>query len=432
MRFVDFVAAGQSCGPLAVFLTLMATILGASATLGVAAKAEAIGFPAAWWLASGAVGLALQGAILSARIRESGARTLPELARIVAGPGAQRLVAAVIAVSWPGVVGAQLAAFAGLWNALAGTEGTALPVVLCAATVALYTLAGGQRAVVRTDAPQMLLLAAGFGGLFLWVFSGRCGGEPVPADAVRLLSPDFGPRALALSLLTVGGAYFLGPDIASRSLVARDGRAARRAVLAAAPALLAFGAAVALSGMWAAANAPGPGNPILRIGARLPAALRWCLAAGLFCAVLSSADTCLVNAAAIVAGDLLGARSVRATRLAVAGVALAATALALAGGDIIGVLLKAYSVYTPGVVCPLAVAVFAPGRVDRRLWFAAVALGGLCGLAGALVPRFDLLPAAGMLLSLALALAGLFTGPTRRGPRGGTGRRDRGRTSLRA
>ena len=47
MRFVDFVAAGQSCGPLAVFLTLMATILGASATLGVAAKAEAIGFPAA-------------------------------------------------------------------------------------------------------------------------------------------------------------------------------------------------------------------------------------------------------------------------------------------------------------------------------------------------------------------------------------------------
>ena len=97
MRFVDFVAAGQRCGPLAVFLTLMATILGASATLGVAAKAEAIGFPAAWWLASGAAGLALQGAILSARIRESGARTLPELARIVAGPGAQRLVAAVAA-----------------------------------------------------------------------------------------------------------------------------------------------------------------------------------------------------------------------------------------------------------------------------------------------------------------------------------------------
>ena len=404
--WLDFVVAGQNCGTATVFLTLMATILGASATLGVAAKAEAIGFPAAWWLLSGAVGLALQGGLLSARIRESGARTLPDLAFRVAGPAARRLVATVIAVSWPGVVGAQLAAFAGLWNALLG-GGAVLPVVLCAATVSLYTLAGGQRAVVRTDAPQMIVLTAGFAGLFLWVFSGRCGGDPVSADAIRLFSADFGPRAAALSLLTVGGAYFLGPDIASRSLVARDGRTARRAVLLAAPALLAFGVAIALAGMWAAANAPGAGNPVLRIAARLPFALRACLVAGLFCAVLSSADTCLVNAAAIIAGDLLGVRSVRATRFAVAAVALAATALALVGGDIIGILLKAYSVYTPGVVCPLAVAVMAPGRVDRRLWLAAVALGGLCGLAGALVPRLDVLPAIGMALSLSLALAGL-------------------------
>ena len=48
MRFVDYIAAGQDRGSLAVFLTLMATMLGASATLGVAAKAEAIGFPAIW------------------------------------------------------------------------------------------------------------------------------------------------------------------------------------------------------------------------------------------------------------------------------------------------------------------------------------------------------------------------------------------------
>ena len=404
MNYLDFVAAGQRCGPLAVFLTLMATMLGASATLGVAEKAETAGFPAVWWLLAGAVGLALQGFALSARIRESGARTLPELARRAAGPAGQRLVAAVVAVSWPAVVAAQLVAFAGIWNALAGTEGTALPIVLCAAAVALYTLAGGQRAVVRTDAPQMIVLAAGFGGLFLWIFSGRCGGAPVPAESVRLLSPDFGPREAALSLLTVGGAYFLGPDIASRSLVARDGRTARRAVLAAAPALAAFGAAIALAGMWAAANAPGPGNPVLRIAAKLPLALRGCLAAGLLCAVLSSVDTCLVNAAAIAAGDLCGARSVRATRIAVALVALAATALALAGGDIIGVLLKAYSVYTPGVVAPLAVAIFAR-RVRRGLWLAGVALGGLCGLAGALVPRLDFLPAFGMALSLAFALA---------------------------
>lgn len=404
-EFADFVVAGQRCGTISVFLTLLATIFGASATLGVAERAEKIGFPAFWWLASGAVGLALQGIFLSARIRESGARTLPELARQTAGPWAQRLVAIVIAISWPAVIGAQLAAFAGLWCAITGSSGTALPTILCALIVALYTLIGGQRAVVKTDAPQMLVLAAGFGGLFLWIFSGKCGGAPVPVESVRLLSFEFGPREAILSLLTVGGAYFLGPDIASRSLVARDGRTARRAALAAAPALLSFGVAIALAGMWAATNAPGAGNPILRIAAKLPLALRLCLSIGLFCAVLSSADTCLVNAAAIVAGDLAGSRSVRATRIAVAAMAVAATVLALFGGDIIGVLLKAYSIYTPGVVCPLAVSIIC-GRVNRRFWLAAVAAGGLCGLAGTLFPSLDFLPAAGMALSLLLALAG--------------------------
>jgi SSS family solute:Na+ symporter len=404
MKYVDFIAAGQKCGVLTVFLTLMATILGASATLGVAARAETIGFPAAWWLLSGAVGLVLQGMVLSARIRESGARTLPELAGLKVGSSARRLIAGVVGLSWPAVVAAQLIAFAGLWNALAGTEQRVLPIAVCAGAVTLYTLAGGQRAVVRTDGPQMIVLAAGFVGLFLWVFTGQCGGTPVPTEAIRLFSPEFSPGDAVCSLLTVGGAYFLGPDIASRSLVARDGRTARRAVLAAAPALAVFGAAIALAGIWASANVPGAGNPILRIAALLPAALRICLIAGLFCAILSSVDTCLMNAAAIVAGDLLGRRSIRASRIAVAAIGVVAVALALSGDDIIGVLLKAYSVYTPGVVCPLAVAIVAR-RVKRRLWFASVVVGGLCGLAGAFVPGVAILPVIGMGLSLLLATA---------------------------
>lgn len=404
MKYVDYVAAGQNRGTLSVFLTLLATILGASATLGVAAKAETMGFPSAWWLFSGAVGLALQGIVLSRRIRESDAKTLPELACRVAGSAGQRVVAAVVAISWPGVVAAQLVAFAGIWEAVVGCGGTALPIIGCAVAVVAYTLVGGQRAVVGTDVPQMLLLAVGFCGMFLWVFSGRCGGTPVPKTSIRLLSGDFGLREAVLSMMTVGGAYFLGPDIASRAFVARDGKTARRAVLTASPALLAFGAAIAICGMWAAANAPGDGNPILRIAALMPRPLRLFLTVGIACAILSSVDTCLVNAAAITAGDLFGVRSVRATRIAVVAVGVASTAMALSGGDIIGVLLKAYSVYVPGVVCPLAVAICA-GRVNRNLWLAAVAAGGLCGLAGTVFPSLELLPAAGMALSLALALA---------------------------
>lgn len=418
MRFIDYIAAGQDRGSLAVFLTLMATMLGASATLGVAAKAEAVGFPAIWWLASGAFGLALQGILLSGRMRDAGARTLPELAGQVAGPPARRLVAGIVAVAWPGVVGAQFAAAGGLVGSLAGADAAARwPVLACAAVVTLYTLAGGQRAVTRSDAIQMAVLAVGFGALFAWVFGGRCGGGGVPWGNVRLLTESFGWRDAVLSLLTVGGAYFLGPDIASRSLLARDGRAARRAVLWAAPTLLVFALGVVLSGMWAGANAPGPGNPLFRLAARLPWGLRWCLSAGLVAALLSSADTCLVNAGSIAAHDLLGRSSVAEARAAVAVVAVAATALALAGGDIIAILLKAYSVYTPGVVCPLAVAIVA-GRMPRTgLWLAAVAFGGTCGLAGTLWPRLAWLPAAGMGISLLLALAAASVRPSPARPR---------------
>ena len=407
MRLVDYIAAGQDRGTLSVFLTLMATMLGASATLGVAESAEKIGFPAAWWLLGGAVGLALQAAVLSGRIRDTGAQTLPDLAGRMVGPAARRCVAAVIAVSWPAVVGAQFAACASLLNAFAGTDARTPAILISAAAVILYTLAGGQRAVVRTDAWELLVLAVGFGGLFLWVFSGRCGVTPVAASSIRLFSDAFAPRDLALLLPTVAGAYFLGPDIASRSIVARDGRTARRAVLWSVPALVAFAVAITLAGLWAAAYAPGPGNPVLRIAARLPAALRWCLAAGLFAALLSTADTCLVNAAAILSNDLLGRRSVRAARIAVAVVGLAATALALFGGDIIGILLQAYSVYVPGVVCPLAVAIVARGRIGARRWLVAVVAGGICGLAGAFLPRLAFLPVLGMALSLVLALAAL-------------------------
>ncbi|MBR6020991.1 MAG: sodium:solute symporter, partial [Kiritimatiellae bacterium] len=418
--FAEYVAAGQRCGGPAVFLTLMATMLGASATLGVAEKAEKIGFPAAWWLLAGAAGLALQGWMLSERIRESGAWTLPELAGQVAGPWARRLVAAVIAVSWPGVVGAQFAAAGGVLAALLGVDAR-WAMAGFAVVVALYTWAGGQRAVVGSDAIEMAVLALGFGGLFGWVFGGRLDGTNVPIEEIRLLGPGFGAREAVLTVLTVGGAYFLGPDIASRSLVARDGRTARRAVLWAAPVLALFGVGIALAGMWAGCNAPGDGNAVLRIAALLPWPLRWSLAGGIVAALLSSADTCLVNAGAIIAHDLGGTESVRAARWAVAAVAAAALGLAMAGGDIIGILLRAYSVYTPGIVCPLAVALVA-GRVRQGPWLGAVAAGGACGLAGTLGVASDILPVVGMGLSLALALAAVRgKARVRRGGRGWDG-----------
>ena len=124
--FDDYVVAGRRQSAPFVFMSLMATVLGASATVGVAARAEAIGFPAFWWLGAGAAGLLFQALFLSGPIRDMGASTLPEIAEIAVGRAGRKLVAAVIAVSWIGIVAAQFAAVAGFVGLVLGrSAGTA-------------------------------------------------------------------------------------------------------------------------------------------------------------------------------------------------------------------------------------------------------------------------------------------------------------------
>ena len=426
--FDDFVVAGRRQSAPFVFMSLMATVLGASATVGVAGRAEAIGFPAFWWLGAGALGLALQAAFLSRPVHDLDVRTLPELAEKTVGKAGRKLVAGVIAVSWVGIVAAQFAAVAGFVGLVLGRDAGAASVLAASAVVTVYTLLGGQLSVVRTDALQFAVLAVGFAAAAVWLFGGFSGAEaaagaPAP-EGFALLNAEFGAADLAATLLTVGGAYFLGPDVISRNLVAKDAGTARRAVAAGAAAVALFGVVVVSLGMWAAAHAPNaPGesvNPLFRLASgTLPLPIAALLSVGLLSALLSSADTCLVNSAAIFGSDILGTRRVAAIRLLVAAIGAAATFLALRGGDVIGILTTAYSVYTPGIVAPLAVAVVAHGKFDvaKPAWYAGVCLGGLCGLVPALlstvwkIPSPSWIPNAGIAVSLAFALASLKRKP---------------------
>ena len=424
--FDDYVVAGRRQSAPFVFMSLMATVLGASATVGVAARAEAIGFPAFWWLGAGAIGLALQAAFLSRPVHDLDVRTLPELAEKTVGKAGRKLVAAVIAISWIGIVAAQFAAVAGFVGLVLGHDAGTASVLAASAVVTVYTLLGGQLSVVRTDALQFAVLAVGFAAAAVWLFGGFSGAEtaaaagPATFGDFSLLNDRFGAADLAATLFTVGGAYFLGPDVISRNLVARDAGAARKAVVAGSVSVALFGILVVSLGMWAATfapNAPGESlNPLFRLASgALPLPLAALLSVGLLSALLSSADTCLVNAAAILGSDLLGSRRVGTIRLLVAAIGAAATFLAMRGGDVIGILTTAYSVYTPGIVAPLAVAIVARGKFDvkRPAWYAGVCLGGLCGLVPALlstvwkIPSPSWIPNAGIAVSLAFALASL-------------------------
>ena len=444
-NFDDYVVAGRKQSTLFVFMSLMATVLGASATVGIAARAESIGFAAFWWLGVGTIGFWFQAAFLSKPVHDLDVRTLPEIAEKTVGKVGRKLVALIIAVSWIGIIAAQFAAVAGFIGLVLGHSAGTQSVLITATIVIVYTLFGGQLSVVRTDALQFGILTLGFFAVAIYLFGGFSGTESATQTAAltnenvaqsaleptsaglatfgnfNLLNEKFGFTDLVMMLFTVGGAYFLGPDVISRNLVAKDASSARKAVIIGSFAILVFSVIIVLLGMWAATYSPDTAsgstmNPLFRLASGvLPLPLAALLSVGLLSALLSSADTCLINSAAIFGSDILNTRRIAVVRIIVVAIGIVATYLALQGKDIIGLLTMAYSVYTPGIVAPLAVAIIAHKKfnIKKTLWYSGVIAGGLFGLIPAILassakiqtPAY--LPHVGIAISLAFALASL-------------------------
>lgn len=427
-NFDDYVVAGRKQTAPFVFMSLMATVLGASATVGIAARAENIGFAAFWWLGVGAIGFWFQAAFLSKPIHDLDVRTLPELAEKTVGKVGRKLVGFIIAVSWIGIIAAQFAAVAGFIGLVLGHDAGTMSVVITAAIVIVYTLLGGQLSVVRTDALQFGILTVGFAAAAIYCMV--AGNEATLIETAAenaastvaslgdfsLLNEKFGIADLAMMLFTVGGAYFLGPDVISRNLVAKNASAAKKAVIVGSFAILIFSVIIVYLGMWAHAYAPAEGvNPLFRLASNvLPLPLAALLSVGLLSALLSSADTCLINSAAIFGSDILGTKRIAVVRILVVIIGIIAMILALGGKDIIALLTMAYSVYTPGIVAPLAVAIIAHKKfaIKKNLWYAGVCLGGLFGLIPAILSTAkistpDYMPHIGIAISLIFALASL-------------------------
>lgn len=413
--FREYVIAGGRQGGGLVALSLLASIVGGSATLGIADLTLKLGFPAFWWLGVGTAGLLLQAWLLSARVRGLGACTLPDVANITVGGEARTLTALIIAVTWTGIVAAQFTALSQIFAVLTGLTDTRALLIGVSLVVVAYTAAGGQLSVLRTDALQFALVFGGVAAAWAFVYFGAEGQAATAAGAwagVELLNERFGWADLASLFCLVGATYFIGPDIFSRNLSAKDGATARRSTLTAAAGLFVFALLMVSVSLWAKAHGVGGqgGNPLVAlIRDYLPAPVALLLGLGLVSALVSSADTCLMSAAAILEHDLLRRDNMGRTRVFVLGIGLISLGIALMKSDVISLLMAAYSVYAPGVVAPLFVAIMAHGRrpLCKPLWLAGVAAGGLGGfLAGVLGMPF--LPLAGMGVSAVLAVAAVM------------------------
>lgn len=419
--FTDYAVAGRVQGSFAVTMTLLATVVGASTTIGICDTVYTIGFPGIWWLAFGAIGLILQSVFISGKVRATEADTLPDLAKITVGRGAELIIALIIVISWIGVIAGQLVAMNSLISFATGRSDTWLFVIV-SAVVIIYTLIGGQSSVVKTDKLQFIIIIVSsvLCCAYLYLVKGDATGNV--ATNIELLNDNYTTRNLLTQFFVIGGVYFLGPDIISRNFISRDENTAKKSALIAGIGLFGFSLVITLIGMWIRYNVTpdqlADSKALMYIAGVLPKYISIPLIFGLLSAILSSTDTCIINASSIFVKDIMKRESVRDIRITVAVIGAIAIVLAVSGrGDIMSLLTGAYSVYTPGVIFPLLVAIlsYRKNGVRPALWISAVIVGGLFGIAGTYfgnllaklaLPQMiiDNLTLIGMLLSLLLSL----------------------------
>ena len=402
-----FLTNGGRTGALLCALSLVSTIIGGSATLGMGGLAQKVETGAFWWLGVGAIGLLFHG-WLAPKIRALPAVTLPEVVGVVAGKNAERWAGIIIAVSWIAVTAAQFVALHTLLMTLSSPLAAEVLYVMIAGVVIVHTITGGQSAVIRTDAFQAVLLLGGFTAAAFWLWGDR-------PDAVASLDPipfgeKFGPWEWGKMMLLVGITYIVGPDMFSRTFSARDGQAARFAAWLASPCLVWFGIVVTALALLNLQDAQ-PVAGWLSDASAMPAWLKGVLALGLISALCGSADTVLLSASGIVERSLLAGDSTNVVRFFVGVFGIAAAAAVYVSKDIIWLLLTAYSLFVPGVALPLLIALIGKvKRLDAQLWTAGSLLGGIGGLAGNLTGN-ELWTFAGMGAAAVLAIASRVKAP---------------------
>ena len=414
--FKDYAVAGKNQSFCRVFLSLMATMIGASATIGVADRVVEIGFPAFWWLGVGALGLILQAVFLSEKIRNLDANTLPDVASKTVGDGARKLLALIIAISWVGIIAAQFVSVAKIIMIVLPETNRHIVLLIIAVFVIAYTIIGGQMSVIKTDSIQAWLIAIGVIITFIYVFVTDSSGNSVIFANVELVNNEFNIPDLVNLFFITGGAYFLGPDIVSRNLVSKDGKTAKKAAIASSISLLAFSAVITLTAMWTVENISAEEldgqNPLLYIMDNYvpyPIAILLCLA--LIATLVSSADTCMINAASIVEYDLLKRDKVKEIRIIVCVLGTISLLIALFSNNIIGLLMGAYSVYVPGIVFPLLFGIlcYKKRKINEKLWYMAVVSGGALGLVNTYFGiGSDFLPLIGMGVSLLFSVLSII------------------------
>ena len=403
----DFFVAGRTLSAPLLFSTVLASNIGAGATIGATGRGYFDGIGAWWWNGSSAIGSIFLAFFIGPRIwriaKAHNLFTTGDFLELKYGGLVRALVTMLIWLGTLSIFAGQLIAGAAVLNVVAGVprwEGT----IISALVVTTTFMAGGLLGTAWVNVVQLTVLLAGFivaVPIVIAKAGGLAGIAHAPTVPATFLDPLYSGGPLSgWTLLVFAPAFVISPGLIQKAYGANSERTVRLGVGLQAAALAIFAFAPALLGMAARATHPGLTNPNIVLPTvlveQLPPWFGALALAAVFSAEVSACDAILFMLATSLSQDLYKRfLQPEADDREVLLIARLASLAGGAGGVVLALLLETvqqalaifYSLLGVSLLMPVVGALYLP-RAGAREALASLAAGNLT----LLVARFALPP----------------------------------------
>ena len=390
----DFFVAGGKLGTFSIACLWLASWVGGAAIVGGAAKVYDVGISGGWYITCMAIGCLLFGLFFSVRVKRWGNErqllTYPDFIESRYDSRTRIVATVTTIIAFISFSAGQLAAAGAILSTLLGWD-YAPSLMLASSIIVIYTATGGYLAVTYTDWVQLTLLFVGVvivgipvaienGGTWESLTTG------LPASHFSLTGWGV-PTMLALGV-SIPLSFFVGMDSFTRMFAAKNETSAKRGTLLATVFLIPLAIGTIWLGMTAALLYPDVENSsdILSrfVLDTFPVGLKGLMLVGVLAALMSTADICILTAAANGSRDIYQRYlnpDVKPRKLFRISIALAAIVGAAAGlmawqmQDIVSILLVAFTINSAALFIPtVAMVWFRRANTAAAFWSITLAL----------------------------------------------------------
>lgn len=360
----SFFLANRSLKTFPLTATLTATTIGGSATIVAGGRIFADGLPAIWYDLGGVIGLFILSISLAKLVRKTRCYTLPDIINRLYNEKTRRISAILIIITEIAWVALLIQAASFILSVILTIDITVLLIGITIAFI-LYTILGGQFAVVYTDIIQFIIMLFGICVIAtpLIITNALPYWSSLTTDQLSFpMNNNIGIISMGSIIFMMMMPHIVGPDIYAKLLSAKNEKTARNASLLTAVLKLVFALAIASIALSATAipslqqeiTTPALAIPVAL--STLPTILAGIVLASFLSVMISSADSCLLSAGTIFSVDIIKNRSIRTSQLGIIFTGICALILAIYHnllGSILDTLELAYTVFTAGLTLPV-------------------------------------------------------------------------------